>query len=233
MSCYFKQKGLFLNNFAHLDNPTGVLRASKKIQETKGDQKMNRLKKTVIWSIIGFVTILILLAITTCQAEETNAKLQRPVVIDSILFNPDGSIMWLDTYINGIRPNIQKWLREKTYVKHVKRIQIEANFLLVGAGKNEEEIKTRVRNNDSLDELFKRAFCTEVEYLEGNGRKICKTVCIGNPEDYIYIAVRLIPDSPMRNCKFLFSYIEKGVAYELGCRDEDVVEYVLKKSAAR
>jgi len=173
----------------------------------------------VIFSTVAVILVGILLIATICRAED-GKKLEKPVIVDGVLFNPDGSILWFDTYINFVRPEIQFWL-DGTALRHVKRIQLEANFLLVGAGKDSKEVKTRVKNNETTEDFFRKAFCTEVETSRG-----CQKLCIGNPDDYIIIVVRMIPDSPMRNCKFLFSFIEKRTAFELGCRDPDVVDYV-------
>jgi len=186
-------------------------------------------KAQVVWSVVGMavvaIAILFLLNAQVCKAEEvTGPKLEKPKMLDGVMFNPDGSLMWIDSYINSVRPGIQFWLDEKSAMKYVRRIRFEANFLLIGAGKNREEVTNRVKNNVSTEEFFRKAFCTEIE----NGKN-CEKVCVGDPDDYAILMVRMIPDSPMRNTNFLFSYIEKKVAYDLGCRDEDVVEYMKKR----
>lgn len=186
----------------------------------------------------GYIVLMVVLIgiffYVTCvaQSEENKPiqKLERPKAIDGVLFNPDGSFMWLDTYINVFRPGIQFWLDENAAMKHIKRIRCEANFLVVGSGKNRDEIESRVKNNESLEGFFRKAFCTEIENTDRNSKPICEKKCVGNPDDYIVLVVRMIPDSPMRNTNFLFSYISKQEAYDLGCRENDVVEYVEKKS---
>lgn len=193
---------------------------------------------------VNVVVLAILIGViftVTANAEETAKKLDRPKLLDGITFNVDGTWSWADSYVNTFRPGIQYWLDENAIDDYARSIRNEVNLLLYGAGITQEEVEARVKNNISVKEIFRRSFCTEVEYAKKNknGREIrtpdgdavneCKKICVGDPDDYIVLVTRKLADTPTRNTCYLFTYISKEKAYELGCRDRDVVDYVERK----
>lgn len=202
----------------------------------KGEKIM---KKFFISCLVAIVACLLALPFSA-NAEEKSKKLDRVKSLDSIAFYPDGTFQTVDMYINMIRPGIQFWLDEEGFNEYARSIRYEANFLLCGAGENPKEIETRVRNKEGINDFFRRAFCTEIErtkkgkngkpLLDKDRKEIKESFkhCVGDPSDFTILVVRKIVDGPNRNTSFLFTYINKEVAYELGCRDEDIVEYVKK-----
>ena len=180
-------------------------------------------------ALVILATLIIVWLTTPCvRAAEIDKAGMIPkdnVFIDGVYVDlEDGTVFSMDPYFNEARKDLHKWKDLKDISKYIKRIRTDANFCVLGIdGNTPKERREKLHIAYDNQKIFEKAFWFEAK--EGGTEK---RALIYDPNDYIWIIVRMIPDCGKLNVPFLLTFVSKTDAYKLGCRDQDVVNYVEK-----
>lgn len=176
-------------------------------------------------AVIAIVFIVIILWPSCARAEEID-KTEIPkntFFFDGVYLNlADGSHYSLDAYLNDVRRDLHKWERIKDIRKYFKRIRTDANFCVLGIdGDTPKDRREKLHIGLDNQKIFEKAF----SFL-AKEKGVEKSLAVYNPDDFIWIVARMIPDCSKLNVPFMFTFVTKKDAYDLGCRDKDVLEYM-------
>lgn len=177
------------------------------------------------WKIYIIVMAVVIAIFFHCIAHAGDESKQI-LFLDGVRFSlSDGSYESADFYLNEARTDLHKWKSPKGIAKCLRRIRTDANFCVLGIdGNTPKDRRKKIHIDLDNQAIFEKAFSFQAK--EGK-KDVSRQVC--NPDDYIWIVVRMIPDCSKINVPFLFTYISKEDAFKLGCPDENVQEYMRKR----
>lgn len=193
---------------------------------------MNFEKKFQGFCVGGGLTAIILLIalifVTCSHAAEIDKAGMIPkdtVFFDGVYVSlADGTTFSMDPYFNEVRRDLHNWKDLKDISKYLKRVRTDANFCVLGIdGNTPKDRRGKLHIEHDNQRIFEKAF-----WFEAKEKGVEKRALLYDPDDYIWIIARMIPDCSKLNVPFLFTFVSKTDAYKLGCRDSDVIEYIEK-----